>query len=217
MADDVRQLVGAGRYAEAKRLLLEAFREDPGDYETLFQLGFVCQTMKEYAAAEAYFRKALAVQPRAHSAMHNLGLCLEAQGDTANARECYANALKLKPDYAAARDRLDAVGGSSTPTNPGPARPTGRERRALKKRARRERYYRRMQRRLDRRLHPLRVAIKWIIFVPLFLLFVAFMVWGWQKMSQMRSTSPQQGAPSFPDVTPQKSAVSPIQQSPGGP
>lgn len=190
MADDVRQLVGTGRYAEARRLLLEAFRDDPGNYETLFQLGFVCQALNEFPAAEAYFRKALAVRPGAHVAVHNLGLCLEAQGDIAAARDCYAKTLELEPSYSAARERLEASGETPPAKKAGGSKPTGRERRDQKKRARRERFYRRQQRRLDRRLHPARRALKWIIFVPLFLLAVAFIVWGWQEMSEMRGSGP---------------------------
>ena len=63
------------------------------------ETGFGIDVARKGLWSEARFRfeKALALDAQNASALNNLAVALEQQGDFEKARECYAQALKLKP------------------------------------------------------------------------------------------------------------------------
>lgn len=66
---------------------------------TLFNIiGAAQLALRDVPAAEASFRRALAIHPRNLDAASNLGVALKAQGRMAEALQCYAAAAQLSPD-----------------------------------------------------------------------------------------------------------------------
>ncbi|HLG82339.1 MAG TPA: tetratricopeptide repeat protein [Bradyrhizobium sp.] len=63
-----------------------------------FDLGVVRQDLRDYAAAEAAYRKVLAIKPDHAEAALNLGIVLQEKGDPDRAMEAYATAYRLRPD-----------------------------------------------------------------------------------------------------------------------
>lgn len=63
-----------------------------------FDLGVVRQDLRDYAAAEAAYRKVLAIKPDHAEAALNLGIVLQEQGDPERAMSAYATAYRLRPD-----------------------------------------------------------------------------------------------------------------------
>jgi tetratricopeptide (TPR) repeat protein len=63
-----------------------------------FDLAVVRQDMREYAAAEAAYRKTLQIKPDHAEAALNLGIVLQEQGDREGAMGAYATAYRLRPD-----------------------------------------------------------------------------------------------------------------------
>mgnify|MGYP002625582208 CR=1 FL=1 len=112
MGASPEKLIESGRLEQARRLLLEDHKRKPEDYRTLFLLGVVLQKLREYPAAERYFRQACRAGPRSHTARFNLGLSLEAQGNREAAVDEYRRSVQLSPSYQPARRRLEALGES---------------------------------------------------------------------------------------------------------
>ena len=63
-----------------------------------FDLGLVRQDLRDYGAAEAAYRKALALKPDHAEAALNLGIVLQESGDPKAAMGAYATAYRLRPD-----------------------------------------------------------------------------------------------------------------------
>jgi len=63
-----------------------------------FDLGVVRQDLRDYAAAEAAYRKALDIKPDHAEAALNLGIVLQEAGDFDRAMSAYATAYRLRPD-----------------------------------------------------------------------------------------------------------------------
>ncbi|WP_407178925.1 tetratricopeptide repeat protein [Bradyrhizobium sp. STM 3562] len=63
-----------------------------------FDLGLVRQDRREYHAAEAAYRKALAIKPDHAEAALNLGIVLQESGDPDGAMTAYAQAYRLRPE-----------------------------------------------------------------------------------------------------------------------
>jgi tetratricopeptide (TPR) repeat protein len=112
---------------EAWRAILEAMPQDPeaaarlgrlaseaGDHRTArsllerattgktpasvwFDLGVVCQELRDHAAAAEAYRKALDIKPDYAEAALNLGIALQDCGDSDRAMQAYATAHRLRP------------------------------------------------------------------------------------------------------------------------
>ena len=87
------------RFEEAHRLLLGVLEQQPDLLAALDLLGFVCFSLKDYAAAEGYNRRALAQKPD-HAFAHNgLGLSLARQGRLDEGRAAIERAIALAPRW----------------------------------------------------------------------------------------------------------------------
>jgi protein O-GlcNAc transferase len=94
------QLSGAGRFAEAKRLLLAAAKDRQATTEILQLLGAVCSELGENEEAAGYLRQAAAIAPRSASAHFNLGNVLLKAAQYQDALAGFTRALALKPRAA---------------------------------------------------------------------------------------------------------------------
>ena len=94
-----RQAVEGRRFEEAHRLLLRVLAQDPDQLAALDLLGFVCFSLRDYAAAESYNRRALVQKPD-HAFAHNgLGLSLARQGRLDEGRAAIERAIALAPRW----------------------------------------------------------------------------------------------------------------------
>lgn len=89
----------ACRFEEANRLLGQALALAPDDLAALDLAGFVCFSLRDYAAAERHNRRALVQKPD-HAFAHNgLGLSLIKQGRVAEGRAAVEQAIALAPSW----------------------------------------------------------------------------------------------------------------------
>ena len=58
-------------------------------------MGYCLNYAGRYQEAEAYCRKAIAINPERHNAYKNLGISLEAQGHINEAAQCYIKAVQV--------------------------------------------------------------------------------------------------------------------------
>jgi radical SAM protein with 4Fe4S-binding SPASM domain len=87
------------RFDEAHRLLARALAIDPGHLGVLDLLGFVCFSLRDYAAAAAYNRRALALDPNRAYAHSGLGLSLARQGNLDEGCAAIERAIALAPTW----------------------------------------------------------------------------------------------------------------------
>ena len=94
-----REATNARMFDQARRLLERALELDPDLLPALDLLGFVCFSLKDYAAAEQANRRALARDPD-HAIAHNgLGLCLARQGKLEEGKAALERAIALAPRW----------------------------------------------------------------------------------------------------------------------
>ncbi len=113
-------LLAHGKPAEALPVLLEAARVDPLSRRVRSNLGFAHAALGDYPRASRAFE--LGGTPA--EAQNNLGLAYERAGNLAQAREHYAQALRLDPQLAVASANLAHLDAPSRPEaqpDPGPA------------------------------------------------------------------------------------------------
>jgi radical SAM protein with 4Fe4S-binding SPASM domain len=104
--DDARGLlfrasdaVDEHRFDEAHRWLVRALALEPNHLGVLDLLGFVCFTLRDYAAAESYNRRALALDSDRVYALSGLGLSLARQGKLDEACATMERAITLAPSW----------------------------------------------------------------------------------------------------------------------
>ena len=101
VADRARLLARSGQGAAALQLCRHAAaRGQPGDASMLNGLGEVAGQLGELAVAEACFRRAASMEPRAWAARYNLALALMPQGRTAEAGELLEAVTSMAPAFA---------------------------------------------------------------------------------------------------------------------
>jgi len=86
-----------GNFAEARRLLRQAVRQDPKDGALWFHLGVSCTEVNELDEAITAFEQARALAPRQADSYFNLGLVYWRKGDVNKAKESYRAGLALRP------------------------------------------------------------------------------------------------------------------------
>ncbi len=94
-----------GRSEAALVLLRQAVREYPSAADAWFQLGNEFLRAGKPQAAEPALRRAAELAPN-HEHFYCLGNALVAQGNLKDARACFQQAVRLKPDFAPAQYNL---------------------------------------------------------------------------------------------------------------
>lgn len=100
-----------GQPAKAKQgyeRFLHVSRASPNE---LNKLGAACEQLQDFPGAAAAYRKSLAMADNQPQMWNQLGIVLGTLGDLPGAADAFAHAVKLKPDYAAARNNLEKVRG----------------------------------------------------------------------------------------------------------
>jgi len=100
---------------QAEKLFLRATQVAPGLDAPFFYLGRICLQKAQPEFAEAYFTKALKINPKGYGLHYWLGQAFAARGQFIQARNAYAEELKLYPANPEAIAQL-SVG--STPRQP---------------------------------------------------------------------------------------------------
>lgn len=86
-----------GRFGEAEHHLLEALRIAPRDFDTLFNLGYVRNELKQHAGAVEAFKEAVELKPAVDTAWYGMGLAHAALGEHPAAVEAFDRAARLQP------------------------------------------------------------------------------------------------------------------------
>jgi radical SAM protein with 4Fe4S-binding SPASM domain len=94
-----RDAVNGRRFAEARRLLERGLALEPEHLPSLDLLGFVCFSLRDYAASERYNRSALARDPDRPFAHNGLALALARQGKLDDAKPAIERAIALAPRW----------------------------------------------------------------------------------------------------------------------
>jgi serine/threonine-protein kinase len=99
-------LIRAGRADEAEEILRALIRQQPENTLLYHTLGYSLFIRKQFAAAEAAFRKATEIPPDLTEAHYNLGLTLARQGRHAAAEAAFRKAIELEPDFTPSYNHL---------------------------------------------------------------------------------------------------------------
>ncbi|MEQ8262500.1 tetratricopeptide repeat protein [Pseudohaliea sp.] len=89
-----------GRIDEARAVYEEILREDPGQGDSLYLLGFLAYQAGDFEKAVGYLQRAATALGPHPATLHTLGASLQALGRLAEAIESYSNVLRVRPDYA---------------------------------------------------------------------------------------------------------------------
>src|SRR5436190_14522728 len=98
-----------GRHERARQLYLRELRIEPGDIDTLLDLGSLLVEMNRFVEAGEKFRRVLEIEPDSADAHFELGDLAERQGQTEAAAVHFDVVLRLDPGYPGARRRLAAI------------------------------------------------------------------------------------------------------------
>lgn len=104
-------LAAQSRLAEAEHWYRRALLIQPDYPEASNNLGLVLARLERWKEAERCYHRAIALKPGLTGAYYNLGVALEAQGNDAGAIGAFETVLRARPDYAPARERLEALRG----------------------------------------------------------------------------------------------------------
>lgn len=99
---------GLDRPDEARALLHRGMRDNPGHYESFFDLGMLYFDQKEYPLAVHYFREATQREAPA-TAYHMLAHAYEKLGRTEDAKQAWRAAIAKFPNDGAARRNLERL------------------------------------------------------------------------------------------------------------
>jgi predicted TPR repeat methyltransferase len=94
------------KLAQAEKLYLQVHRLLPENSNVLANLAIVCRDQGKFTQAEAYCRKAIAIDPDDPAQHLNLGAILEAGQDLAGAQLAYEKALEAAPSHAKVLNNL---------------------------------------------------------------------------------------------------------------
>lgn len=98
-----------GRAERARQLYLLELRRNPGDIDTLLDLGCLLLEMHRYVEAGEKLRRVLEIEPDNADAHFHLGELAEQSRQDETAIRHYDVVLRLSPSFAGARQRLAAV------------------------------------------------------------------------------------------------------------
>lgn len=95
---DAESAIAAQNYTAAAARLDVWLSAHPADPRALFDRGYVADAQSQPAAAESWYRKAIAADPKQFESRLALGLLLAGKGDDAGAREQLQAATQLEPN-----------------------------------------------------------------------------------------------------------------------
>ena len=104
-----QELIGSGKFRDARSLYEEICRTDPGDAEAWFMLGAVHGRLGSLTEAISSNRRALELKQDYPEAHYNLARALQETGEFAEAERSYRETLKLKPGNPDACNNLGNV------------------------------------------------------------------------------------------------------------
>lgn len=99
-------LAGLGQYKEARESLEEALSRVPDDHNTLYNLGNLQQSRRDYAGAKAFYLRCLELEPANVFTLYRLGQLCEQQEDFNGAEDYYRRAAGLPQGAALTRRSL---------------------------------------------------------------------------------------------------------------
>lgn len=120
--DEARQLLDAGKPEEAKARLEAIAKGDESGPQVAMLHGVAEFRLKRFDRAEALFREVLEAQSDHDKAVYYLGLALERQGRADEALDAYREAVRLRPDFSEAREKLEEQGEEPPAEDASPAR-----------------------------------------------------------------------------------------------
>ncbi len=99
------------RYLEEKNKapLLQAFEQNPYNYDISFHLGQLFAQEENAVESENYFRQTLVVYPEHANAQYNLGLMQLKQGSADSALLHFYETIRLVPDHAQAYNTIGVI------------------------------------------------------------------------------------------------------------
>jgi len=106
---DLMRMMRAGRLDEAEALCRRRLAADPGDAQTLNNLGFILDDRGHPDEAEAAYRRAAQARPDFAQAHYNLGLLLQGQRRLDEAEIAYGQAVRIDPALVQAHNNRGAV------------------------------------------------------------------------------------------------------------
>ena len=116
VAPDVLNNLGAAlselnRMAEAEAALSLSIRQNPGQIESLYNLGIVLHKQGKDNPAIELFQRVIDCDGRHAKAFYNLGVVQQGLGDFPKAEASYRQAIEIDPDYFSALFNLGALYG----------------------------------------------------------------------------------------------------------
>jgi tetratricopeptide (TPR) repeat protein len=87
-----------GSLTDARDQLGKLAALKPGNASVFFELGLVCEDLKDFKGAIAAYRNCVEVQGDFAEAYVNLGLALQQSGDLDQALACYRRAIRVQPE-----------------------------------------------------------------------------------------------------------------------
>ncbi|WP_026208940.1 PH domain-containing protein [Catelliglobosispora koreensis] len=118
-------LMRAGSYAPAAQVLGHYLGSHPSDPDALYAYGTAMYRTNNLQAAADAFVKLVALRPNDPWAHYSVGITMLAMGDKQTAREAFTTALRVAPDFSAARQKLAQLGQSAAPPPNGGAADPG--------------------------------------------------------------------------------------------
>jgi len=116
--EPLRRMAGVlsekGQFASAAEACRQALQLEPNNAELLMALGNACFAQTNYDGAVDGYRKALEIEPASPGLHYNLAIILGLQGKPEAEKRELSEALRLKPDFAAALQQLILLGSHRT-------------------------------------------------------------------------------------------------------
>lgn len=92
--------------AGAEEIYKKVLESEKNDFDAVVGLGDIAFERSQCDAAEARYREAMKLDPKAHSPYFKLGLAFERRGNLVEAQKQLAKAVDLFPEYAEAKSGL---------------------------------------------------------------------------------------------------------------
>ena len=98
-----------GRFTDALPWLKKVVDKNPDSEMDRINLGLLYKEMRAYGEALGELHHAIRINPANASTFNLMGAVYFLMGDIPHARESFAKALELRPDFPEARNNLEAL------------------------------------------------------------------------------------------------------------